>query len=150
MNWRWEEPYMDKEKKFWKFFSWNTLCIVVVVCVLNAIIWIAFHGVPLVGLPQAEDVKSISVTQNSSQEREITTEEDIELLVNAANLLNYCLLGKTEGGPIITVTYHLKDGDDVTIRANNTSMWWHGKSYPIKETDMFINIVQGLYFDLAE
>ena len=123
---------------------------VLVVCGLNTIIMIKFHGVPLVGLPQAEDVKSISVTQNSSQERDITTEEDIELLVNAANLLNYRLLGETEGSPIITVTYHLKDGDDVTIKANNTSMWWHGKSHPIKKTDVFINIVQGLYFDLVE
>lgn len=141
---------MDKEITHRKFFSLNTLCIAVVVCVLNAIIWITFHGVPLVGLPQAEDVKSISVTKNSSQEREVTTQEDIKLLVNAAKLLNYRLLGGTEGSPIITVTYHLKDGDDVTIKANNTSMWWHGKSHPIKETDMFINIVQGLYFDLEE
>jgi len=141
---------LDKEKKTWKFFSWNTLYVVIVSCVLNAIIWIAFHGVPLVGLPQAEAVKSISVTQNSSQEREVTSEEDIELLVKAANLLNYRLLGEAEGSPIITVTYHLKDGNAVTIKANKTSMWWHGKSHSIKETDVFINIVQSLYFDLAE
>ncbi len=141
---------MDKEITHWKFFSLNTLCIAVVVCVLNVIIWLSFHGVPLVGLPQAEDVKSISVIKNSSQEREVTTQENIKLLVNAAKLLNYRLLGETEGSPIITVTYHLKDGDDVTIKANNTSMWWHGKSHPIKKTDTFINIVQGLYFDLAE
>lgn len=95
-------------------------------------------------------MKSISITQNSSQEREIKTREDIELLVNTVNLLNYRLLGGTEGSPIVTVTYHLKDGEDVTIKANNTSMWWHGKLHPIKDTSLFVNVVDGLFFDYAE
>lgn len=92
-------------------------------------------------------MKSISITKNSSQEIEIKTQEDIEVLVNAANLLNYRLRGGTEGIPIITVTYHLKDGEDVTIKANNTSLWWHGKLHPIKDTSIFVNVVDGLFFD---
>ena len=138
---------MDKEKKHWKFFSWKTLETIVVVLVIQTIIWVAFHGIPLIGLPQAEDVKSISITQNSSQEREIKTREEIELMINATNLLNYRIFGKKEGSPVMTVTFHLKDGDDVTIRANNTSMWWHGKLHPIKDTALFINVVDGLFFD---
>lgn len=138
---------MDKEKKHWKFFSWKTLGTIVVILVIQTIIWVTFRGVPIIGLPQAEDVKSISITKKSSQEREINSQEDIELMVNAANFLNYRLRGGTEGSPIVTVTYHLKDGDDVTISANNTSMWWHGKLHPIKDTALFINVVDGLFFD---
>ena len=138
---------MDKEKKRWKFFSWKTLYTVVSIFVIKTIIWVAFYGVPLIGLPQAEDVKSISITKNSSQEREIKTQEEIELLVNTVNLLNYRLRGGTEGIPIVTVTFHLKDGDDVTIRANHTSVWWHGKIHPIKDTSLFVNVVDGLFFD---
>lgn len=138
---------MDKEKKHWKFFSWKTLETIVVVLVIQTIIWVAFHGVPLVGLPQAEDVKSISITQNSSQEREIKTREEIELMINATNLLNYRIFGKKEGSPVMTVTFHLKDGEDVTMKANNTSMWWHGKVHPIKDTSLFINVVDGIFFD---
>ena len=138
---------MDKEKKRWKFFSWKTLYTVVSIVVIQTIIWVAFHGVPLIGLPQVEDVKSISITQNSSQEREIKMREEIELMINATNLLNYRIFGKKEGSPIMTVTFHLKDGDDVTIRANNTSVWWHGKLHPIKDTALFINVVDGLFFD---
>ena len=138
---------MDKEKKHWKFFSWKTLGTVVVIVVIQTIIWVAFHGVPLIGLPQAEEVKSISITKNSSQERELTTKEDIERFIKAPNLLSYRVFGKTEGSPIMTVTFHLKDGDDVTISANNTSMWWHGKVHPIKDTSLFINVVDGLFFD---
>ena len=138
---------MDKEKKHWKFFSWKTLETIVVVLVIQTIIWVAFHGIPLIGLPQAEDVKSISITQNSLQEREIKTREEIELMINATNLLNYRIFGKKEGSPVMTVTFHLKDGDDVTISANNTSMWWHGKVHPIKDTSLFINVVDGIFFD---
>ena len=138
---------MDKEKKHWKFFSWKTLETIVVVLVIQTIIWVAFHGIPLIGLPQAEDVKSISITQNSSQEREIKTREEIELMINATNLLNYRIFGKKEGSPVMTVTFHLKDGEDVTMKANNTSMWWHGKVHPIKDTSLFINVVDGIFFD---
>ena len=68
-------------------------------------------------------------------------------MINATNLLNYRIFGKKEGSPVMTVTFHLKDGDDVTISANNTSMWWHGKLHPIKDTALFINVVDGLFFD---
>ena len=138
---------MDKEKKHWKFFSWKTLETIVVVLVIQTIIWVAFHGIPLIGLPQAEDVKSISITKNSSQEIEIKTREEIELMINATNLLNYRIFGKKEGSPVMTVTFHLKDGEDVTMKANNTSMWWHGKVHPIKDTSLFINVVDGIFFD---
>ncbi|MEA4920311.1 MAG: hypothetical protein VB078_05290 [Clostridiaceae bacterium] len=141
---------MEKATKAWKFFSWKTLCVIIAVCILNPIIWVAFHGIPLMGLPKKEEIKSISITQNNEEQKTITDEDDIELLVNTANLLNYRLFGKTAGAPIISLTYHLKSGDDVTIEANNATMWWHGKAHPIKEPDMFVKIVQGLFFDLAD
>ena len=138
---------MDKEKKHWKFFSWKTLGTIVFILVIQTIIWVAFHGIPLIGLPQVEDVKSISITKNSAQDREINSQEEIDLMVNATKFLNYRLRGGTEGSPIMTVTFHLKDGKDVTMKANNTSMWWHGKVHPIKDTSLFINVVDGIFFD---
>lgn len=137
---------MEKRKSRWCFFSWQAFCSILAVCVVNTAIWIAFHGFPIVGLPEKEAVQSISITHNNAGERIITDHEDIELIVNAANLLNYSLFGETSGSPIISMTYHLTDGRDVTIEANHTTMWWHGKSHPIKETDMFINVIQGLFF----
>lgn len=141
---------MKKEKKIWKFALWNTLCIIIVSCILNAAIWILFHGISLIGLPKKEDVKSITIIYNETQKREITDNETIELLIKSANLLNYQLWGQTEGSPIIDIIYHLKDGNDIKIRANNNTMWWHGKSHVIKEKDTFINIIQGLFFNLIK
>ena len=52
---------MKKEKKGWKFVLWNTLFVIIVSCVLNVVIWILFHGIPLIGLPKKEDVKSVTI-----------------------------------------------------------------------------------------
>lgn len=140
---------MEKTKKSRSFFSWKILYVIIVVCILNSIIWVAFHGIPIMGLPKKEDVSSISIIQNNAEEKTITDKDNIELLVNAANLLNYRLFGETAGEPIISVTYHLKTGDDVIIEANNDTMWWHGKAHSIKKTYMFVDIIQGLFFGLS-
>ena len=141
---------MIKEKRTWKFFSWYTFSVVIVSCILNAAIWIALHGIPLTGLPERKDVESVTIVRNGTEEREITDDEDVELLVKAANLLNYRFWGKKEGNSVIVVTYHLKSGADVTIEANSTTMWWKGKTHALKETDIFVNIIQGLFFDMEE
>lgn len=46
---------------------------------------------------------------------------------------------------MIVITYHLEDGTDETISANNTTVWWKNKSDVIKEKDIFVNIVKGLF-----
>lgn len=138
---------MEKEKKQWKFFSRNTLCLIIINCLLISVIWVALHGIPLAGLPQKEDVQSVTLVYHGSEEKNITDDKNIELLINAANLLNYRLRGETEAGPVISVIYHLKNGNNISIEANNTTMWWHGKSHAIKEPDTFVNIIQGLFFD---
>ncbi len=55
------------------------------------------------------------------------------------------MLTSNKERPIIVITYHLEDGTDETISANNTTVWWKDKSYVIKEKDIFVNIVKGLF-----
>lgn len=140
---------------------WNTLYVIVISCVLNIVIWIGFHGIPLTGVPRKEDVESVTIictdagngtieTEKNIRERTITDDESIELLVKATGLLNYRFFGEKEETPVIVVTYHLKNGDSVCIGANRNTMWWHGRSHAVKETDVFVNIIQGLFFDREE
>ena len=141
---------MEQQKMTRKFILWNTVCVIIITCIVNAVIWILFHGIPLIGLPKKENVKSVTIIYNETQKREITDNETIELLVKSANLLNYQLWGQTEDSPIIDIIYHLKDGEDIKISANNNTMWWHGKSHTIKETNTFVNIMQGMFFNLIK
>lgn len=140
------------KQKSYKFFSKYTMFIIVVSCVLNGIIWIGFHGIPIIGIPKVEEVESITIYYNDVKQQEIVEKEKIELLIKASNLLNYKFLGKIKEKeqPIICVIYHLKSGKDVMIEANYTTVWWKGKSYEIKEKDMFINIITALFFDLEK
>ncbi|MCI8726193.1 MAG: hypothetical protein HFG66_08785 [Hungatella sp.] len=127
---------------------WNILWSVIITCTLSTILWIGFHGVPLAGLPKKEEVQSITVLCEGAGQREITDDANIELLIKAANLLNYRIGGETDKNPIITVTYHLANGEDITLKANGTTMWWHGKSHSLKEENVFVNIIRGLFFDM--
>lgn len=130
-----------------KGFRWlRTILIILVACALNMGIWIASHGVPLLGLPEQEKVASITMVYHAEEERTVTDADGIELLIQAANLCNYRPFSEGEGQPELTVTYHLKDGTDVILEANHNSMWWHGKAHRLKETDSFVNIVYGLFF----
>ncbi len=137
---------MEKQTTARKFFSWNTLWVVLISCIVNACVWIGFHGIPLMGLPRKEAVESITLLYNGTEERTVTDKEKVELLVKSANLLNYQLGGETEGSPVITITYFLENGKSVSIEANATTVWWKGKSYALKETEVFVNVIQGLFF----
>lgn len=137
---------MKKQTTAWKFFSWNTLWVVLISCIVNACVWIGFHGIPLMGLPRKEAVESITLLYNGTEERTVTDKEKVELLVKSANLLNYQLGGETKGSPVITITYFLENGKSVSIEANATTVWWKGKSYALKETEVFVNVIQGLFF----
>lgn len=137
---------MEKEKKTWKFFSWNTLWVVLASCVLNGVIWIGFHGFPLTGVPDKENVQSVTILYGQ-EERTVMDSEEIKLLVNASNLLSYRLLGGAQGEPAIAVVYQLKDGGQVKVEANGSTVWWRGKAHAIKQKDIFVNILEGLFFD---
>ncbi len=138
------------EQKYCKNFIKNIIFVVMISCILNVVIWIAFHGIPIMGIPNIKEVESITIKYNNEQQKEIIKKEEIELLVKSSNILNYKILGKKEGQPVISMIYHLKNGKDVMIEANYTTVWWKGKSYEIKEKDMFINIITVLFFDLEK
>lgn len=136
-------------KKEWKFLRWTVG--ILIACLLNAGIWIASHGVPLMGLPDAGDVVSVSlVSRDGGTERVVTDEDGIQLLTKAANLCNYRPFSEATGEPELSVTYHLKDGREILLEASRNSMWWHGGSHGLKEPDSFVNIVEGLFFSEPE
>ena len=136
--------------------SWpKTLLTVIVSVLITAGVWIGFYGVPLLGLPKAEDVQSVelvslnnsSVTVLDGNSVTITDTENVELLVKAANLLNYKLGTPDTTDPELTVIYTLKNGEVRVISANRTTMWWKGKAHPLKEPDVFCNIVENLFLN---
>ena len=58
---------MQKNGKRTKFFSWYTLTAALAAAVLSAIGGIWLHGMPLTGLPKAEDVETVTVTRGQQK-----------------------------------------------------------------------------------
>jgi hypothetical protein len=122
----------------------NTAVSVLGTVILVTVGWYLLHGVPLTGVPDVEDISSITVTDEN---REVTVErEDFELMVNIAGLCNYKMGGKPNGSPIISVHYHLTNGETLVLSVNEDTVWWNNSSHAMKESKSVVSILNGLYF----
>lgn len=143
---------MRKSGKKVKSFSWYTLTAAFAAAALSVVGGIWLYGMPLVGLPRAKNMKTVTITRGQ-QQVELTALNDVQLMAGAANLLRYKLFGAASGerrhedAPVLSVTYHLKNGDIQIIEASTGSVWWRGKAYALHEPGMFVNIVDTLYPD---
>lgn len=142
---------MRKSGKKAKSFSWHTLTAVLVAAALGAVGDIWLHGIPLTGLPRAEEVETVTIARGE-QQAGLTAPDDVQLMTNAANLLRYKLFGTAKNAatrdvPMLTVTYHLQNGDTRTVEAGTASVRWHGRAYVLQEPDVFWNIANTLYLN---
>ena len=131
-----------------KHSAWlQTLLTVVLSVLIASAVWIGRYGVPLLGLSKAEDVQSVTLVSLDSGSVTVTDTENVELLVKAANLLNYKLGAPDTTDPELTVTYTLKNGEVRVLSASRTTMWWKGRAHPLRQPEVFCNIVDGLFLD---
>lgn len=123
---------------------------VAVATVLIVGISIFTGGMYLLGLPSLEDIQSVNISypKVTDDVKNISSREDIELALKLTSFLKYNLFEKvsSEEEPLITITYHLKDGTDKMISANDTMVWWNNKTYVIKDKEVFINLTEGIFF----
>lgn len=135
---------MMKEKT--RRFLQDALKSLLLTLVLCTVEWYFLHGVPLIGLPEAEDVQSVTLICEDGRSRVVTDAEDVDLLVKAANLLNYRFGTAEEEQPKLTAVYELKDGGSCVLQAGQTTVWWKGKAHPLKQKRVFYNVAEGLFF----
>ena len=111
---------------------------------------ILLDGMYLLGLPAHGQVRSVSVfcPEAAAQAKEVSSPQEIELALQVTGFLKYDLFAQAseEQPPAVAITYHLRDGSDVTLAANNTTVWWNGKARSLKKEDMFVNVTQGIFF----
>ena len=129
------------------------LIVIVAATALVVGIKILTDGMYLLGIPDLEEVQTVSILYPSVTEevKEVSSQEDMELSLKLTGFLKYDLFEKADSNekPFITIIYHLKDGTDKTISANNTTVWWNGQTYVIKDKEMFVNLTEGIFFSEA-
>lgn len=113
-------------------------------------LYISIYGMGFLDLPDAENIQSVSISYPEKTDKiiELTSPEDIETTLKITKALQYRIFKKPADNeqPLISISYHLKNGDTKIISANATTVWWKGRAHVIKEKDLFINATKGLFF----
>ena len=52
-----------------------------------------------------------------------------------------------EGEPVVKLTYVLDDGSEVTVEANDQTVWWNGKIYVIRKEGQFVKQCARHFFE---
>jgi hypothetical protein len=53
---------------------------------------------------------------------------------------------KPNGSPIISVQYHLTNGETLVLSVNEDTVWWNNSSHAMKESKIAFSILNTLYF----
>ena len=123
---------------------WQHGKIIIASTIFIVIVSVLMEGMWLLGVPKIEDVQSVSITdlRYSPEAKEFEDEESIDLAIKLSNFLRYKPLSPVTGHdtPIVSITYHLKDGSSNSLSANENTVWWQGKAYNIKQEKIFLNL----------
>ena len=111
---------------------------------------IFMEGVPLIGIPAEDNVVEVTASYPAltDETKTFRDPEKLELAVNLAYYLRYRPFAQPDLSepPLITLSYHTLDGDTVTVEANRTTVWWHGKAHAVKHPGSFIKLTEGVLF----
>ena len=118
--------------------------------ILTTGIKIALDGCWLVFLPLDDKVASVTIAYPSlsPEEKEVSDAQDVKRCINMLNLLKYDAFKTSQdtSGPLVTYTFHLRDGTDMVVAANKDTVFYRGKQHVLKESAIFVNVTEGLFF----
>lgn len=118
--------------------------------ILTTGIKIALDGCWLVFLPLDGKVASVTVAYPSlsPEAKEVSDAEDVQRCINMLNTLKYDVFKTSTdtSGSLVTYTFHLKDGTDMVVAANNDTVFYRSKQHVLKESSVFVNVTEGLFF----
>ena len=123
---------------------------VVVTFLLVLSVKIAVDGCWLIFLPIDDKVESVTIEypSRSPDVQEITDASDLKKCTALLNTLKYDIFQRSDdtSDPLITYTFHLKDGSELVVSANNETVFFRGKQHVLKEPGVFVNLTTSLFF----
>ena len=133
-----------------KVIGWVLLC----VCVLSfgIVQYLLSHSIRLPDTPDADNITKIIVehTDYPGDRRKYVDTASINMAQALLGALRYEPLKKSaEGTPVVRLTYVLDDGSEVTVEANDKTVWWKGKTYAIynTKTGQFVKYCATYFFE---
>lgn len=123
---------------------------VVVTFLLVLGVKIAVDGCWLIFLPIDDNVETVTIEYPdlSSEVKEITDASDLKKCTALLNTLKYDIFQRSDdtSDPLIIYTFHLKDGSELVVSANNETVFFRGNQHVLKEPNVFVNLTTVLFF----
>lgn len=118
------------------------------VLMLAAAPYLIFCGLPLAGLPDADEVTRVEITRiDDGLSKCATNAKDIELVRKAAELLRYAPFAvPREEAPRIAVTFITRGGEETSLTAGLTSVEYNGRTRKLRRRRLFVNVIEGIFF----
>lgn len=118
------------------------------VLMLAAAPYLIFCGLPLTGLPDADEVTRVEITRiDDGLSKCATNAKDIELVRKAAELLRYAPFAvPREEAPRIAVTFITRGGEETSLTAGLTSVEYNGRTRKLRRRRLFVNVIEGIFF----
>lgn len=111
----------------------------------------AISGMWLFGVPNAKNVVEVTITSTEHPAETIvfSDAECIERTVKLTGFLKYRLFtaAQEDDTPIVTIVWTLRDGSVCEISASRETVWWRGRTLPLKDEAFFINLADGIFFN---
>ena len=131
-----------------KVIGWVLLC----VCVLSfgIVQYLLSHSIRLPDTPDADNITKIIVehTDYPGDRRKYVDTASINMAQALLGALRYEPLKKpAEGTPVVRLTYVLDDGSEITVEANDQTVWWKGKAHVIYEPGEFVKQCATFFYE---
>lgn len=108
--------------------------------------YIFMNGMFLIDIPKAENLQAVKI-EYFEPNHEIKESSKLELSVKITGFPNYSVFEKAEEPfePKVTITYLLNDRTEISVAADNNTVFRKGKLHKIKQPDIFINISETIF-----
>lgn len=131
-------------KKVIRFIS-ATLAAVIISIALEFLI----DGVPLFGAPDEENIEYVIIEHGNypDEVKKLTDEWDLELAAALLGYLRYKPLKElSDDNRLIKITYFMEDGTEVTVAANDYTVWWKGRPRALADENTFVKMCTAVFF----
>ena len=119
------------------------------VLTLAAAPYLIFCGLPLAGLPDAEDVTRVEITYFHTREKKIFSGTDeIKLARKAAgHLRRLPFASLTEEAPRYTIVFVTRQGEHISLTAGFCNIDYQGRMMccPYQQGELFVETIDGIF-----
>lgn len=128
----------------------KSLAGLIVVVILSAGAIMLFYGIPLMGLPNKEELVSVEIADAASgMTVTVTDAKGLERALGAAKTLSFWPGAAPEGQARYKLKFRLENGEEQSLSANETTGWHRGKRYKLysENGQLFCNIIENFFFE---